>query len=362
MKRHGDLFRHIVDMDNLRLAHRNARRGKAHYEAVQTVNANEDEYLHELQESLIAKTFHTSDYRTRTIHEPKKRLIYILPYYPDRIVQHAAMNILQPIWDAMFIHDSYSGIPGKGIHTALDRLSGFLKDVEDTRYCLQFDVKSYYPSVNHDVLLNLLEHKIKCKDTLRLLEDVVRSVDGNKGIPIGNYLSQYFANLYLNRFDHWLKQQKRIKCYIRYNDDGVILHGSKAFLHGLWEEIGQYLDERLKLRLNPKTQIYPVEARGIDFLGYRTFRDYRLLRKSSAKRFKLKMRRIVSGSEDLSPQHIVSSVMSYVGWLQYADCYHLIQKWILDNRPLVRVLDEKCRELGFDNPIRRQYANIAFYT
>ena len=342
-------------MDNLRLAHRNARCGKAHYTAVQEVNANEDKLLRDLQQLLVSKAFHTADYRTRIIYEHKKRLVYILPYYPDRIVQHAAMSILQPIWDALFIHDSYSGIPGKGIHTALNRLDGFLKDTENTKYCLQFDIKSYYPSVNHDILLDRIRRKIKCEDTLWLLEDVIRSVDDDKGIPIGNYLSQYFANVYLDGLDHWLKQQKHVRYYIRYNDDGVILHSSKAFLHGLWREIEQYLDERLKLCLNPKTQVYPVDTRDIDFLGYRTFRSYRLLRKSSAKRFKRKVRHIVDNSEGLRPQHIVSSIMSYIGWLQYANCYNLLKKCVLTNQPLLNVLRGCCEELGFENPLRSKY-------
>jgi len=358
VKRRGNLFRQIVALENLQLAHRNARRGKAHYAAVQEVNANEDVLLRELQWLLVAKMFRTASYRTRTIYEPKKRLIYILPYYPDRIVQHAAMNILQPIWDALFIYDSYSGIPGKGIHAAMERLSGFLEDAENTCYCLQFDIKSYYPSVDHEILLALITHKIKCRDTLWLLEDVIRSVASGKGIPIGNYLSQYFANVYLDRFDHWLKEDLHVKYYMRYNDDGVILHSNKEYLHNLWARIAEYLEKELHLSLNSRTQVYSVGARGIDFLGYRTFRDHKLMRKRSATRFKRRVREAARQDGAQEPQAVVSSVMSYVGWLQHCNCYGLLRKYLLDNVQMMAQMDMYCAELNFANPLRRMYATV----
>lgn len=340
------------------MAHHNARRGKSHYTAVQQIDADEETYLQKLQKSLIDKTFTTSEYQTRVIHEPKRRLIYILPYYPDRIVQHAVMNVLRPIWDKVFIHDTYAGIQGKGIHAAIYRLDGFLRDKENTRYCLQFDIKSYYPSVDHRILMALIRRKIKCSDTLWLLRDVVQSIEGDKGIPIGNYLSQYFANIYLSRFDHWLKEDKQCKYYIRYNDDGVILHSNKDSLHDLWADIGGYLETELRLKLNPKTQIYPVNKRGIDFLGYRTFRGYRLLRKRSATKFKRKTQEITEFHNEMDPQHIVSSIMSYVGWLQHGNCYNLLSKYVLHNARLMGIIEGACDELGFGNPLRDKYPEV----
>ncbi|HWQ62916.1 MAG TPA: reverse transcriptase domain-containing protein, partial [Methanospirillum sp.] len=186
MKRFGNLFSQIVDTDNLLTAHLNARRGKSQYGEVQMVNQDPEVFIAEIQRMLISKTFTTSPYELKEIFEPKQRTIYKLPYFPDRVVQHAVMQVIQPIWDKVFIFDLYSAIPGKGLHAGSYRLRKFLKDVPNTQYCLKFDISKFYPSMNHDILLSLVEKKIKCKDTLWLLENVIRSTPG---VPIGNYLS-----------------------------------------------------------------------------------------------------------------------------------------------------------------------------
>lgn len=208
MKRYGKLFNKIVDLNNIALAHKNAKKGKSHYAKVREVEKDPERYI---QDILVNKTFTTSKYKTKLIHEPKERIIYKLPYFPDRIIHHAIMNVIQPIWDKVFIYDLYSAIPGKGLHAGISRLRQFLKDRENTQYCLKFDIKNFYPSISHDILFELVRRKIKCKDTLWLLEDIIRSPGGNKNLPIGNYLSQYFGNIYLNWFDHWLKEEKGMK-------------------------------------------------------------------------------------------------------------------------------------------------------
>jgi len=351
MKRYGNLFGRIIDIDNIALAHKNAKKGKSHYAEVQEVEKEPERYIKEIHDMLANKTFTTSKYKTKVIYEPKKRIIYKLPYFPDRIVHHAVMNIIQPIWDKVFIYDLYSAIPGKGLHAGVLRLRQFLKDKENTEYCLKFDIKNFYPSVDHDILSELVKCKIKCKDTLWLLEDIIRSPGGNKNLPIGNYLSQYFGNIYLNWFDHWLKEEKRIKYYIRYCDDGVILHKSKEVLNELLKEIKEYLRENLELELNPKTQIFPVDVRGIDFLGYRSFRNHTLLRKSSATRFKRKIRFIEQNHENLEPQHIISSIMSYCGWIRFCDGHHLLKKYVLENNNIIEIMDEASKTLNITNPI-----------
>ena len=351
MKRYGNLFSKIVDIDNIALAHKNAKKGKSHYAEVQEVEKEPERYTQEIHDMLVNKTFTTAKYKTKMIHEPKKRVIYKLPYFPDRIVHHAVMNIIQPIWDKVFIYDLYSAIPGKGLHASILRLRQFLKDKENTQYCLKFDIKNYYPSINHNILFELVKRKIKCKDSLWLLEDVIRSPSGNKNLPIGNYLSQYFGNIYLNWFDHWTKEEKEIKYYIRYCDDAIFLHKSKEALNNLLKEIEIYINNNLKLELNPKTQIFPVDVRGIDFLGYRSFRNYTLLRKSSVTRFKHKVRFIEQNHDKLEPQHIISSIMSYCGWIKHCDGHHLLQKYILNNEHLIRIMDESSKALNINNPI-----------
>jgi len=348
MKRYGNLYEKITDYQNLVQAHLKARRGKGHYTDVKKINSDPDKYLKHLQEMLIDKTYRTSPYTTKVVHEPKERLIFKLPYYPDRIVHHAIMNVLQPIWDRTFISDVYSAIPGRGIHAGLTRLRSFLRDDANTKHCLKFDVSKFYPSVDHDILLSLVKKKIKCPDTLWLLEEIIRSPGGSKNIPIGNYLSQYFANVYLNGFDHWLKEQRGARYYIRYGDDGVILDPDRSYLVDLKSQIEGYLQDRLALKINPKSSITKVDTQGIDFLGYRTYRNYALLRKSSVKRLKRKVGAIVARPEDFGPQHIVSSIVSILGWLSYCNSYNLANKYIYSNIMLQHVFETSVDLLGID--------------
>ena len=356
MKRHSNLFESIIKYENIQFAHKQAKRGKPHYSGVRMVESNPDKYLKQIQKSLIEKTFSTSDYKIFKVSVPKEREIAKLPYYPDRIVQHAIMNILRPIWDPIFIYDVYSAIPRKGIHRAITSLKDFLKDEENTKYCLQFDISKFYPSVDHDILLELIKRKIKCRDTLWLLSDIIYSLPNNKGIPIGNFTSQYFANIYLNWFDHYLKENLRIPYYIRYSDDGIILANDKQRLQGIQEAIECYLANNLKLSLNLKTQIYPIDKRGIDFLGYRTFRNYSLLRKESARRFKRKLKTIKKKWNRIPPKHIVSSVMSYAGWIKHCNGYNLIRTHVLEDCQVMEIMDKSSNLLDIENPLRKQYS------
>jgi len=355
MKRHGNLYDDISSLFNLHKAHRNARRGKTHYTEVKLVDKNKYDLLKTLQLSLVNQTYTTGKYKIKKIYEPKERTIYALPYYPDRIVQHAAMNILQPIWDKVFIYDLYSAIPEKGIHKAVNRLNEFLNDTENTKYCLQFDIKSYYPSMNHKTLMTIIKRKIKCRKTLWLLQDVVDSLGDETNIPIGNYLSQYFGNLYLNDFDHWLKERQGVKYYIRYNDDGIILSGSKDELWRLLDKIQGYVETRLQLKLNSKTRIYPVDNVGIDFLGYKTYHTHCLLRKRTVNKFKNKLKDIKNMDIEGNEQHIVSSVMSYVGWMQHANCYNLLCRYIFEDKRLKNIINTCCINRRHENPLKNRY-------
>ena len=343
MKRFSNLFCQITSTENLLLAHQNARKGKSHYRDVQMVDADPLHFILRIQESLINKSYKTSPYETKEVFEPKKRTIYKLPYYPDRIVHHAIMQVIQPIWDKIFIYDLYSAIPGKGLHSGSYRLRKFLKDVPGTQYCLKFDVSKFYPSMRHDVLLQLIQKKIKCPDTLWLIEEIVRSIDG---VPIGNYLSQYFGNIYLNEFDHWIKEEKGMQYYLRYCDDGVILHSDREFLKSLMIEIRNYFSS-VGLNLNPKTSIFSVDKCGVDFLGYRHYRNYTLLRKSSARRLKARLKLI----SIMSPESAISSIMSSIGWLKHCDSYHLIRKLILKDLGLISLIASHAKHLGIHNPL-----------
>ncbi len=348
MKRRGNLFSTLVSLENLQKAHQNARKGKKHYQAVQMVDANPDQYLLQLQQDLIDHTFTTAPYTQKTIFEPKQRIIYKLPYYPDRIVHHAVMQVTQPIWDRQFIHDLYSAIPGKGLHAGSYRLREFLRDTENTQYCLKFDITKFYPSIRPDRLYEIVQRTVKDPDVLWLLADVIFSTpDG--GVPIGNYLSQYFSNLYLTPFDHWLKEQMRARYYIRYCDDGVILHRDKGWLQDLLPRIEEYFDT-LGLKLNPKTSIFPVDRCGVDFLGYRSFRTHTILRKSSARRLKKRVREIEQNYQTMNPDEILGSLGAYHGWLKHCDCYNFARTYLYENPAIRTAVDYAVEMKGIKCP------------
>lgn len=327
MKRIGNLYEQIYDINNLRLAHRNARKGKGFYKDVKMVNSNEEFYLKQIQEMLINKTYKTSPYEVFKVWDrTKEREIFKLPYYPDRIVQWAVLQIIEPVLLNKMTINTFSSIRNRGIHFGLERVKKSLRDKPNTLYCLKFDVHHYYPSINHTILKQQYRRIFKDKDLLWLIDEIIDSVEMAKdtGIPIGNYLSQWSANIYLSDFDHWLKEVKYCKHVFRYMDDVVILSDSKEKLHALLGEIKDYLSS-LKLELKGNYQVFPVDVRGIDFLGYRIFRDYVLLRKSTCIKFKRKMNKLRK-KETLSKSDICS-IQSYLGWLIWCDSYRLKNKY-----------------------------------
>ena len=313
MKRLDNLFDQICSVENLQAADVIAQKGKSKQLSVIQHNANQGENIQNLHHALLNKTFTTSEYTHFTIKDPKKRIIYRLPYYPDRIVQHAIMLHLEPMFVSTFTADTYSCIKGRGIIAGVKKLEKALKDKEGTKYCLQLDIKQFYPSVDNTILKQLIRRKIKDENLLWLLDNIINSA---KGLPIGNYLSQYLANFYLTYFDHWLKETKGVKYYFRYADDMVILSNSKEHLHQIRADIKEYLTINLKLELKSNYQVYPVASRGIDFLGYISFHGHRLLRKSIKKNFARMMR----------SRRNIQSIAGYKGWLKHCNGKNLFKK------------------------------------
>jgi RNA-directed DNA polymerase len=313
MKRIGNIYETIYSKENLILADQRARKGKRNQPGVKLFDQKRDSNIDKLHLMLKNKTYKTSTYTTFPIFEPKERQIFRLPYFPDRIVHHAAMIPLEKIFVSTFTADTYSCIKNKGIHAASFALRKALKDVEGTKYCLKLDIKKFYPSIDHDILKSLLRRKIKDKDLLWLLDGIIDSADG---VPIGNYLSQYFANFYLTYFDHWIKENMRVKYYFRYADDMVILSDNKEYLHQLLADMRQYLKEELKLEIKGNYQIFPVASRGIDFVGYPSWHTHTYIRKSIKKKF-IKM---------LKRNKNRDSINSYKGWIKHCNGKHLLKK------------------------------------
>ncbi len=329
MNRYGQLFAKITDINNIIKAHGNARKGKLHYSMVKMVDKDILGYCTKIQKMLLDHSYTTSKYHIFDINDRgKQREICDLPYYPDRIIHWAIMQVLEPVFMEHLIPQTYAALPGRGTHKALAKLRQYLDDKENVTYCLKLDIKKFFPNVDRQVLKELLRKKIKCRDTLALLDDIVDSYDN--GLPIGNYTSQYFGNYYLSAFDHWIKEQMRVKYYLRYMDDIVILHSSKEYLHQLNKEIENYLRQNLKLTIKENWQVFPTFVRGVDFVGYRSFENYTLLRNRSKKNLKKAMRKIAkklnSGGEVTTSDRC--TIGSYKGILKWCDSYRLSQKTV----------------------------------
>ena len=321
MKRVGNLYNKIISIKNLELADKNARKGKLKSYGVRLHDMNRENNILKLHEQLKNKTYKTSEYNIFKIYEPKERDIYQLPYFPDRIVHHAVMNILEPIWVSMFTADTFSCIKGRGIHGCWKKIKKALIDEQETKYCLKIDIRKYYPTINHEILKSLIRKKIKCNDTLELLDEIIDSADG---VPIGNYLSQYFANIYLTYFDHWIKEDLKVKYYFRYADDMVFLHQDKKELRKIYKEINTYLKDELKLEIKHNYQIFPTQIRGIDFVGYVFRNSHTLIRKSIKQNFCRKITKLLK--RKLNNKEFKQGIAAWLGWCKYSNSINLLNK------------------------------------
>lgn len=371
-----DLFNSICSMDNLYRAYQNAKSGKGWYKEVKQIEKRPFYYLAGLQYMLKNHLFKTSEYEIFILNEgKKKRDVYKLPFFPDRIAQWAILQVIEPFLVANMTADTYSAIPGKGIQPIVNDLRGyyktkrvdgkkksvwvpsiFLTDEENTRYCYKIDLHHYYQSINHEVLKQKFRKVFKDPELLWLLDEIVDSintateedlielslsgeieVDPNTGIPIGNYMSQYSGNFYLSSFDHWVKEELHVKHYYRYMDDVVIFASSKEELHEIHRKVTAYTRDYLHLNIKGNYQIFPTKVRGVDFVGYRFFGEYTLLRKSTAINFKRKMRACRKKMENNIPPTYSEwcSFNSYKGWLGNCDSYRLFKKYM---EPLIEYM------------------------
>lgn len=325
MKKIGNLYDSIISIENLKLADEKARKGKLHSYGVQVHDKNRESNILSLHESLKNQTFKTSKYHIFTIFEPKERVIYQLPYFPDRIVHHAVMNILEPIWVSLFTKTTYSCIKNRGIHACAKDLKYALHiDESRTKYCLKIDVRKFYPSIDHKILKKVIRRRLKDKRLLWLLDEIIDSVPS--GVPIGNYLSQYFANVYLSYFDHWLKEVMHVKYYWRYADDIVILSPDKESLHALLYEIRAYMRDNLHLTVKHNYQVFPVDSRGIDFLGYVFFHTHTLLRKSIKQALCRRVAKLNKRKKVPTKAEYKQRICSWWGWSKYCNSINLMSK------------------------------------
>lgn len=322
MKRINNLYSRIYAEENIELADNKARKCKRTRYGVRKHDRNKEVDNLQLHLALKEERYQTSEYTTYKIYEPKERIIFRLPYYPDRITHHAIMNIMEPIWTKIFTKDTYSCIKGRGIHALIKQLQKDLRsDSQGTTYCAKMDIKKFYPSIDHNILKEIVRKKLKDKSLLKLLDEII---DSANGVPIGNYLSQFFANLYMAYFDHWVKEELKVKYYYRYADDIVILSNNKSQLRSWILAIKLYLSNVLNLKLKDNYQIYPIESRGIDFVGYVCYHDHTLLRKG----IKLRLFGLIKAYQKriISKEKLQLKLASYFGWLKYCDSKNLLKQ------------------------------------
>ncbi|UCD83479.1 MAG: RNA-dependent DNA polymerase [Deltaproteobacteria bacterium] len=340
-----NIYPKITDFQNLLLAARRAQKGKRYRESTLIFNFDLEANLFRLQEQLKSKTYKHGPYKDFIVRDSKKRLISAAPYR-DRVIHHAVINIIEPLFDRGFIHDTYACRRGKGTHAALFRYRHFLKRY---KYVLKCDIRKYFQSIDHQILLQKLARKLSDRDTLLLLAEIIESRSFNeqpphiyypgddlftpferkRGIPVGNLTSQFFANLYLNDFDHWIKEDLRAGAYIRYVDDFCIFGNEKSYLNELRSLIEEYL---LGLRLSihkGKSRVHTVKE-GIEFLGFRHLPERARIRRENVRRFIARMKRMqneyAEGSISLSK--VGASVNSWISHASYADSYRLREQLI----------------------------------
>ena len=335
MKRHGHLFDRLVSFENLLAAAGTARRGKRFKANTARFEYQLEPELLTLQDELRSRTYRPGPYRTFTIREPKARLISAAPYR-DRVVHHALCRVIEPIFERTFVKDSYACRVGKGTHLAVEV---FQRHARRHPYVLKCDITKYFPSMDHAILFELLARKLKDARVLWLIrtiidasneqewvcrhfpgDDLFTPVTRPKGIPIGNLTSQFFANVYLNGFDHFVKEDLCCSAYLRYCDDFVVFGDDKRALWAIKEAMGSYL-VRLRLALHPrKCQVLPTRD-GVDYLGYRVFPTHRRLRATTAKRsirqLRRKARHCLRGT--LPVGRFLQSLASWLGHAQHAD-------------------------------------------
>jgi len=344
MKTYANLYNNLCSFKNLYFAYKKARENKTKKDYVIKFQNNLEQEIKALKLELESLTYKPKQLKRFIIKDPKTRVIHS-SNFRDRVIHHDLVNLLEPIFEGIFIHDSYASRVGKGTLKALDRFDKFKRKISKNGmiiknkfdnnqvqgYVFKADIKHYFDTVDHDILLKIIRRKINDKKVIWLIKQILNNFivkAENKGMPLGNLTSQFFANVYLNELDYFIKHKLKSKYYIRYVDDFVILHSSKEQLEIWKKEINKFLISNLKLELHSeKSKIVPL-AKGIDFLGFRNFYHYKLLRKRNIRKF-LKNLNKMKEECNYKTLNYYAVYDSFEGWFAYArnaNTYNLRKK------------------------------------
>lgn len=336
-----DLYPQICSINNLNLAYKKARKGKTLKPYVLNFEENLDENILQLETDLLFHSYQPKPLQQFILRDPKTRKIN-RSAFRDRIVHHAICNIIAPLFEKTFIYDSYANRKGKGVLKAIERFERFQRKVShnNTRdaYVFKADIRKYFEAVDKSILLAILKKKIKCPKTMWLIKKILSnySTQPNKGMPLGNLISQFFANVYLNELDQFVKHKLKVKYYLRYVDDFVILHQYKDQLIFFQNKIDYFLHTSLKLQLHPdKSKIFSAKQ-GTEFLGMDVFPRHRSLKRKNLLKFKRKYTHLKTKlrARQISYDQIYDFIE---GWLAYARnantytlCHSIISAFELD--------------------------------
>ena len=337
MRIYRNLFDKIISLENLMLSWEKFRRGKTGKPDVQKFEFNLEENIFNLHRDLKNKTYIHGEYDGFYITDPKTRHIHKATV-KDRVLHHAIFRILNPVFEETFISNSFSCRVNKGSHLGVEKLASMIrsesKNYTSPCFVLKCDVKKFFDSVDHHILLKIIKRRTCNNSTSWLVGQVIKSYSAKQtdlfnrqGIPIGNLTSQLFANIYLNELDQYIKNKLKVKYYARYTDDFVIVSKNKKYLRGLLDPLKEMLFEKLKLELHPqKVSIENINS-GIDFLGYVIFPHHTLIRQKTKRRMFKKLKRAVKQykQKEISQETLEQSLQSYLGVLSHANAYKLSQ-------------------------------------
>lgn len=345
MKTYKHLFEKLIADENILLAIRNASLGKRNRKEVKDMLENTDKYVKFFKR--IASNYRNAKHKPKVIYDgvTRKKRTILVPKMYEQVMHHMIVNVLKPIFLKPMYEHSHGSIPTKGAHKAKRYISKWLqKDSKNTKYCLKMDIKKYFESVPHDILKKKLRQIIKDEDFLNVLFTVIDVQE--KGLPIGFYTSQWLANFYLTKLDHYIKEVLKAKYYVRYMDDMVILDGNKRKLHKFRQEIDKQLLD-LGLQMKSNWQVFKIEYRNkgrpIDFMGFKFYKNRTTLRRTVMLRASRKARRIAK--EPKPTVYECRQMLSYIGWISATNTYGFFVNWI---KPYVNVRNIRKRISNYD--------------
>lgn len=334
-----NLIEQVVAKENIYDAYKKTLKGDGKYKKeAMLFSINETYNLMNLRQSLIDGSYKFDGYVEFYVYEPKKRLIHA-PTYKDKIVQLAFNNVLKKIYNPTFIYDSYACIENKGTHKCVDRISYFMRkakwEYDDNAYIIKMDIEKFFYTIDRGILKKIIKKKIRCEETLKIIFGIIDSANqiDYRGLPLGNTLSQLFANVYMNEIDQYAKRKLGIKYYVRYADDTIIIVKNKETAKKILNKLTKFYQEELNLKMSEdKTKIFPL-AQGVNAIGFKIHPTHRLLRNDSKKKIKRKSKRFPNSIAEgrMTAEKAEQILNSWLGHAKHGNSYNFIQSLLKRN-------------------------------